>query len=116
VCVQATDPSAMHGTEPLHATCRAPLVRATVLSYTSTHGSFYNASESNATVGKGWVRDPIDADPLGGGMHAVVFVEPATGRGVIAFRGTDLDGTQLSGAADACADALLFGASAHPVF
>ena len=51
----------------------------------------------------------MSANPVNGGMHAVVFVHDVSKRGILAFRGTDLDTAKSSGAADACADALLFG-------
>jgi len=79
----------------------------TKLTYTATQGSYYNASEENATV-PGWVRPPgFTCDPPAG-MRALLFVQEETELGVIAFRGTDL-GSGASGDADRCADAMLFG-------
>lgn len=48
----------------------------------------------------------MDANPPGG-MRAIAFTSGA--RGIIVFRGTDLNTTGLSGQADNCADGLLFG-------
>lgn len=42
-------------------------------------------------------------------MRALTFVQAATGRGVIAFRGTDLNRSGVSGQADMCADDVLSG-------
>lgn len=82
-----------------------PLAMATYLSYTSTSGSYFNASDTNRTI-KGWTRDTVVADP-NGGMRAIAFTQGL--RGIIVFRGTDLDTTTRSGQADSCADSLLFG-------
>jgi hypothetical protein len=43
-----------------------------------------------------------------GGMRALVFIQPATQRLIVAFRGTDLNVTSASGQADSCADSILF--------
>eukprot|EP00040_Diaphanoeca_grandis_P000990 m.17152 g.17152 ORF g.17152 m.17152 type:complete len:317 (-) comp11365_c0_seq1:248-1198(-) len=83
-----------------------PLSLMERLAYTATFGSYYNASEANATV-VGWTRG-LTANPRFG-MRALLFLQPSTNRGVIAFRGTDLNESGKSGQADACADALLFG-------
>ena len=84
-----------------------PLSIMTKLTYTATAGTYYNASEANATV-DGWERPKgLTEDPKVG-LRALVFVHPSTGRGVIAFRGTDL-GPGPSGQADRCADALIWG-------
>ena len=98
-----------------HATV-VPLAEMVKLTYTATHGSYYNASEANATVA-GWTRDLArTADPPAG-MRALLFVQPSTRRGVVAFRGTDLNRSGVSGQADACADALLSGGNASlPTF
>eukprot|EP00729_Bicosta_minor_P017853 gene17853-2790_t len=99
-----------------------PLALQVKLSYTATHGAYYNSSDAaNGTV-DGWSRvHDLDANPVAGGMHAIVFVEapsPASAptsstpvaipRVVVAFRGTDLDITGASGQADSCADAMLW--------
>ena len=88
----------------------------TKLSYTATHGAYYNASDAARTV-DGWVRAlDLDANPTNGGMHAIVFAEAvkkqkkpkSVPRIAIAFRGTDLDLAGASGQADSCADAMLW--------
>jgi hypothetical protein len=82
-----------------------PLALMTKLTYTATWGSYYNASEANATV-VGWVRPPAFTENPPAGMRALLFVQPSTDRAVVAYRGTDL-GEGESGEADRCADALL---------
>lgn len=85
-----------------------PLAVMTKLAYTATHGSYYNASEVNATA-PGWIRDlALTANPRGGGMRALYFYQPETQRGVIAFRGTDLNISGVSGQADRCGDMVLW--------
>ena len=42
-------------------------------------------------------------------MRALLFTQPDTGRALVAFRGTDLDISSVSGQADSCADALIAG-------
>lgn len=53
-----------------------PLALQVKLSYTATHGAYYNSSDAaNGTV-DGWSRvHDLDANPVAGGMHAIVFVE-----------------------------------------
>ncbi|KAG8470517.1 hypothetical protein KFE25_008938 [Diacronema lutheri] len=86
----------------------APMAVAARLTYTSTAGSSYeNPSDANATV-PGFVRSGIKHDPAAGGMRALVFADESSGRLLLAFRGTDLDNTTVSGAADACANLVLF--------
>jgi hypothetical protein len=86
-----------------------PLALATKLSYTATYGSYSNESEWNATIPGGWVRDLArTADPPGGGMRALLFTQPDSGRAIVAFRGTDLNVSGISGQADSCADSSLF--------
>ncbi|KAL1507926.1 hypothetical protein AB1Y20_007530 [Prymnesium parvum] len=90
-----------------------PLSRMVRLAYTATAGSYFNASELNSSV-PGWRRDlGLTANPPAG-MRALLFVQPHTHRAVVAFRGTDLDRTAVSGQADACADSLLFGDELPP--
>lgn len=86
-----------------------PLGQMTSLAYTATHGSYFNSSTVNSTVDS-WVRG-LTANPPGGGMRALLFLQPRTQRGVVAFRGTDLDRHAASGQADACADHILFNES-----
>ena len=83
-------------------------VRSPRLTYTATWGSYYNASDANATVAE-WQR-VTEANPFVG-MRALAFVQRRTRRGVIAFRGTDLNFSQPSGQADRCANEVLFGGS-----
>jgi len=85
-----------------------PLALMTRLTYTSTWGSYFNVSDANATV-DGWTRPGPEANPIGGGMRALTFVQRSTGRGVIAFRGTDLGASLPSHQADLCADDFLGG-------
>ena len=93
------------GTRSWHETV-VPLSLMVRLTYTATQGSYYNASEANATVAE-WERDLLrTADPPVG-LRALLFVQRATRRVVVAFRGTDLNRSCPSGAADACADAIL---------
>jgi hypothetical protein len=87
------------------ACVRARVVRGPQLSYTATTGSYFNASDENATV-DGWERPLTHNPPFG--MRALCFVDHAAARAVIAFRGTDLDNRSASGQADACADSLLW--------
>lgn len=94
---------------------------ATRLSYVATHGTYFNSTEAISGVpGNGWVQVPeLLRDPISGGFRAVVFKHPATRRGLIAFRGTDLNMTGLSGQADFCADKVLWDnttSSALPSF
>eukprot|EP00437_Effrenium_voratum_P021816 CAMPEP_0181414232 /NCGR_PEP_ID=MMETSP1110-20121109/9401_1 /TAXON_ID=174948 /ORGANISM="Symbiodinium sp., Strain CCMP421" /LENGTH=251 /DNA_ID=CAMNT_0023537109 /DNA_START=193 /DNA_END=945 /DNA_ORIENTATION=+ len=81
----------------------------TVLTYTATSGSYYKPSAQNKSV-EGWVRMWPEATPEEG-MRALTFVQLSSGRGVLAFRGTDL-GTGRSAQADSCANAELAG---HPL-
>ena len=85
----------------------APLAEMTKLTYTSTNGSYYNKSDDGVSP-DGWTRvTTLKHDPPGG-MRALVFVQPSRRRGVVAFRGTDLDTSRPSGQADLCADKLLW--------
>lgn len=84
------------------------IANATTLSYTATFGSYFDPASANGTV-RGWVRSPVESNPRSGGMRALLFLQPSTTRMMIAFRGTDLDITKVSGQADSCADAMLFG-------
>jgi len=65
-----------------------PLVNMTTLSYTATWGTYYKARAANATV-SGWRRALPESNPKDGGMRALTFLAE-DGRGVVAFRGTDL--------------------------
>ena len=77
----------------------------TKLTYTATTGSYYNASEERDAPG--WQRDlNLTAIPPAG-MRALFFYQPGTRRGVVAFRGTDLDHSTASGRAERRADAIL---------
>jgi hypothetical protein len=98
----------LNGTDAEFHAVAAPLSRMTSLTYTATHGSYFNASTVRSTV-DGWVRG-LTADPPAG-MRALLFYQPQTRRGVVAFRGTDLDRRAASGQADACADHILFNES-----
>ena len=87
-----------------------PLALMTRLTYTATSGSYYRPADRHATV-EGWERpDGLTEDPPAG-MRALFFVERATRRGVIAFRGTDLNMSSPSGRCDRCADLLLWSGS-----
>lgn len=84
-----------------------PLSLMTKLTYTATQGTYYNASEANASI-PGWKRPVGFTDDPPAGMRALLFVEEGMARrGVVAFRGTDL-GPGNSSDADRCADAILF--------
>lgn len=85
-----------------------PLSNMTRFTYTSTWGSYYKTADANATH-PGWLRGTSESNPRDGGMRALVFVQPSASRGVIAFRGTDLNRSTVSGHADSCADAVLLG-------
>ena len=88
-----------------------PLGEMCKLTYTATHGSYFEPTAANASV-PGWTRDlRLTANPAAGGMRALVFLHPRLPRGVVAFRGTDLDPATVSGQADACADRILFDPS-----
>ena len=86
-----------------------PLSEMTKLSYTATWGTYYKPSAHNQSV-EGWVRVWPEANPEEGGMRALTFAQQTSGRGVIVYRGTDLDPSGRSGQADACANAELAGA------
>ena len=77
------------------------------LTYTATFGSYYKPEETNKTI-PGWER-PMTVNPKVG-MRALLFLQNSTRRGVVAFRGTDLNRSGASGRCDACADQLLW----HP--
>jgi hypothetical protein len=81
----------------------APLAEMTKLTYTATWGSYYKEWEANATV-LGWARGTLESNPRGGGMRALTFLQASSQRGVVAFRGTDLNRSGVSGQADFCAD------------
>ena len=92
----------------------APLATFAKYTYTSTAGSTdYEPGDANATV-PGWTRSGLRHDPPEGGMRALLFLDDATAKGVVAFRGTDLNAGSPSGRADACADRLLWGGVAPP--
>ncbi|CAE8626377.1 unnamed protein product [Polarella glacialis] len=76
------------------------------LSYTATWGSYHEDYADNATVAN-WIRSSIQANPLEGGMRALTFYQGR--RGVIAFRGTDLNVSGISGQADRCVAEVLEG-------
>ena len=67
-----------------------PLSQMVRLTYTATSGSYYNATERDATVA-GWTRDLAHTADPPAGMRALLFVQPSTRRAVIAFRGTECD-------------------------
>lgn len=86
----------------------SPLAAAARLTYTSSTGSsYFNPRDHNQTV-PGFIRSGIKHDPPQGGMRALVFADERSGRLLVAYRGTDLDNSTVSGAADACANAVLF--------
>lgn len=87
-----------------------PLAEMTKLTYTATFGTYFKPEDRNATVA-GWDRDLNLTENPKAGMRALFFVQAARGRGVVAFRGTDLNVSGVSGQADRCADAALFGLS-----
>eukprot|EP00667_Euglena_gracilis_P012849 EG_transcript_13218 len=85
------------------------LANATYLSYTATHGSYYDPRDANATIAPDWVKEPLGADPPGGGMRALYFTHRHSRRAILAFRGTDLGDPLAPGPlADRCADDLLW--------
>ena len=65
-----------------------PLSLMVRLTYTATTGSYYNASERDATV-PAWTRDLAHTANPTAGMRALLFVQPKTRRAVVAFRGTE---------------------------
>lgn len=84
-----------------------PLAKAITLTYTATIGSsYFHPWDANRTV-PGFAKSELTHDPPGGGMRALVFVDAEGGRVLLAFRGTDLNTSEVSGMADACADARL---------
>jgi pimeloyl-ACP methyl ester carboxylesterase len=88
-----------------------PLALMVKLTYTATWGSYLHPEDLNATVA-GWERPLTENPPYG--MRALFFVDESTRRGVVAFRGTDLNTSSASGQCDQCADDLLWhGGSAH---
>jgi hypothetical protein len=89
------------------------LADANVLAYTSTHGSYYEPSKANATLQQpGWKR-VAEANPYFG-MHGIAFANASAERLLVVFRGTDLNTSGLSGQADVCADAWLWGPDGAP--
>ena len=89
-----------------------PMANMTKLTYTATVGcSYFNPADQNASV-PGWERElgpGMQQDPAEGGMRALLFTQPSTKKAVVAFRGTDLNETNVSGQADSCADKILWG-------
>ena len=88
------------------------MLNATRLSYTSTHGGYFENWTVNETVSAVWRKSELEHNPEDGGMHALVFVDEAEFRVLVAFRGTDLT-NDTSGIADQCADKLLWGEVAY---
>lgn len=88
-----------------------PLAQMTKLTYTATWGSYYREKDENETI-SGWLRGKLQSNPLVG-MRALTFFEWNTNRGVMAFRGTDLNSSNPSGQVDACANAFLSLCESH---
>ena len=94
----------------------APLAALVNQTYTGTNGSTYYDPNHASFVPNGWIMDTdLKHDPPEGGMRALVFLETreeieniGLRRGVVAFRGTDLNPATPSGRADSCADAILW--------
>eukprot|EP00041_Stephanoeca_diplocostata_P025589 m.673117 g.673117 ORF g.673117 m.673117 type:complete len:1004 (+) comp22779_c0_seq1:150-3161(+) len=109
----ATVSQLLHGDTPSFHAALTPLMWMVTLTYVDTRGSYNNASTASQytamLANRGWTPMALREDP-DAGLHALLFLHNATGRGVVAFRGTDLDVSRKSGQADACADALLAGA------
>jgi hypothetical protein len=78
------------------------------ISYVATYGSYYDTTKANETV-SGFERGAFESNPADGGMRALTFLNTTTGRGVVAFRGTDTNTSSISGRMDMCADAILMG-------
>jgi len=92
-----------------------PFADMCLLSYVATRGSYYNPDKQNATVDS-WERiGALTEDPPDGGMRALTFLQKKSGRGVVVYRGTDLNTSSPGGQADRCADALLFDEDPLPV-
>ena len=81
---------------------------ATKLSYTATWGSYYEPWEANATIGSGWIKSSLEANPKDGGMHALLFLNAQSHRALVAFRGSDQGSDKVSHDADNCADMILW--------
>lgn len=98
-------------TETCHALL-GPLAKLVNQTYTGTSNCSYYDPDHLTYMPQGWtLSEELKHDPSGGGMRALVFLEEAGGshgRGVIAFRGTDLNMGGVSGQADECADKLLW--------
>jgi hypothetical protein len=88
------------------------MLNATRLSYTATHGGYYENWTVHETVSDSWRKSALEANPESGGMHALVFVNDADWRVLVAFRGTDLT-NDTSGIADQCADTYLWQGVAY---
>eukprot|EP00039_Didymoeca_costata_P005558 m.82460 g.82460 ORF g.82460 m.82460 type:complete len:536 (+) comp12872_c0_seq1:2287-3894(+) len=89
----------------------APISESIYLSYTSTNGSYFNASDVAKSVGDGWTREHDLESHVQYGMRALFFSHAATQRVLVAFRGTDLNSSSVSGQADQCADSILWDAT-----
>lgn len=140
-CVVAHEAPSAHSSDDdqLNALQRLYLVgNATGLSYVATHGSYFEPTRVNDTIGpelQWWPNgtqrlsikwrklDDMELNPVGCGLRALAFasignshvVNGWTGPVVIvAFRGTDTNVTQASGQCDMCADALLWSPKRLP--
>jgi putative lipase involved disintegration of autophagic bodies len=103
----------------------SPLSIMTKMTYTATHGTYFNPKANATVVGEGWHLSSLLHNPVRGGMRALLFYSTDLSRAVIAFRGTDLgssgvdvssgsrqDPVWASMTADECANLVLWhGAS-----
>lgn len=89
------------------------LLNATKLSYIATSGAYYRNYSVNASINSDWVKlgSPLFLNPSFG-LRALTFVQPASSRVIVAFRGTDLT-QDLGGICDQCADMLLWDGIAY---
>lgn len=91
----------LHGDTPTFQNALTPLMWMLTLTYVDTHGSYYNASLARhytaLLASTGWVPSRLRVDPEAG-LHALLFVHNATGRGVVAFRTSHTEHTRLHAA------------------
>lgn len=99
-----------NGTDQQKSDLLEPVLKAVLQGYGATHGSYRSASMVDACIlGRGWERlRDLEADPPGGGMHALVFWHADTQRGLVVFRGSDLGDNRVSRHADFCGQKVLF--------
>lgn len=134
-CIRAPPPAPTPADLEQWRAAVMPLAVMTKLSYTQTWGTYRHVDQTEAVDGwdklAGVEENPEDAScdegpataanlqqlppcravtPARGGMHALAFrARDGSGRVVIAFRGTDLNTSSVSGRADSCSNLMRRG-------